>query len=202
MTGSGKSERRKSELRAFDPAPSAAAAAAALASLDASCALIGGLAMDAWGMERATKDLDLAVPLGVAEQASALMTARATMPLRIGGMAVRDPENDIRVDLIDRRFHFSALFAAAIEEARQSLRTVRVGVTELPLVSLEYLLAMKLVSGDPKDDADVRRILTRDDLDYAAARHATEQHLGPATANRLDAMAREAGRSEVAPRYI
>ena len=56
-----------------------------------------------------------------------------------------------------------------------------------------------LVSGEPKDDIDVRRILQREELDYATARKIVESHLGAASANRLDAMAREAGRPE-APR--
>jgi len=56
---------------------------------------------------------------------------------------------------------------------------------------------MKLVSGDPKDDADVRRILQRQELQYSRARSIVESHLGAASANRLDAMAREAGRPEI-----
>jgi hypothetical protein len=37
----------------------------------------------------------------------------------------------------------------------------------VPLVSLQHLLAMKMVSGEPKDGADVRRILRLEQLDYA-----------------------------------
>jgi hypothetical protein len=58
---------------------------------------------------------------------------------------------------------------------------------------------MKSVSGEPKDDTDVRRILRLEVLDYRAARAIVEEHLGFATANRLDAMARDAGRPEVPP---
>jgi hypothetical protein len=73
----------------------------------------------------------------------------------------------------------------------------RVGEREVSLVSLEYLVAMKLVSGEPKDEIDVRRLLQRQELRYQDARAIVEQHLGAASANRLDALAREAGRPEV-----
>jgi hypothetical protein len=61
---------------------------------------------------------------------------------------------------------------------------------------------MKLVSGEPRDDVDVHRVLGLAVLDYARARAVVEDHLGPATASRLDAMARAAGRPEVPPRRL
>ena len=67
----------------------------------------------------------------------------------------------------------------------------------MSLASLEFLLAMKLVSGEPKDDIDARRILQREELQYIIARQIVESHLGAASANRLDALARETGRPEV-----
>jgi hypothetical protein len=66
------------------------------------------------------------------------------------------------------------------------------------LVSLEFLLAMKLVSGEPKDEIDARRLLEREELRYEDARTIVDRHLGAASANRLDVLAREAGRPEVA----
>ena len=104
----------------------------------------------------------------------------------------------LRIDLVDRRFHFASLFHDAIQEARRSGRQTRVGVQEVSLVSLEFLLAMKLVSGEPKDENDARSILQRAELRYPDGRHITERHLGTASANRLDALARDAGRPEVA----
>jgi hypothetical protein len=190
------------EVEPFDPGPSVAAAAEALRGLPSPFALIGGLALEAWGIPRATKDADLAVPLGAAEAAAERLrgTASEVRPLRIGGVAVRERDRKLRIDLIDRRIHFRALFAEAIAEANDSGRRARVGGIEVPLVSLEHLLAMKMVSGEPKDDVDARRILQLEALDYRCAREITERHLGAATANRLDAFAREAGRPEVARR--
>jgi hypothetical protein len=118
-------------------------------------------------------------------------------PLRIGGVGVRDSKQGLSIDFIDRRFHFGPLFQEAIREANASGRKARVGGRDISLVSLEFLLAMKLVSGEPKDDIDARRILQREELRYAVARQIVETHLGAASANRLDAMARETGRPEV-----
>lgn len=186
-------------LEPFDPEPSLAAAQDALDALGAPYALIGGLALDAWGIPRATKGAAVAVPVGVAERAAETLRGDTleARPLLIGGVGLRDPARRLRLDLIDRRFHFAALFAEAIDEARRSGRQVEVGARRLPLVSREHLLAMKMVSGEPKDDADVRRLLQVDELDYKVARAAVARHLGPASASRLDALAREAGRPEV-----
>ena len=188
------------EVQPFDPGPSVAAAASALEEKGADFALIGGLALDAWGIPRATKDVGFAVPVGVAEKAADRLRQTATeiRPLRIGGVGLRDSQRGLRIDLIDRRFHFAALFRDAIQEARASGRKARVGGHEVGLVSLEFLLAMKLVSGEPKDEIDARRILQREELRYEMARDIVERHLGAASANRLDALAREAGRPEVA----
>jgi hypothetical protein len=188
------------EVQPFDPGPSVRAASTALDQQGAEFALIGGLALDAWGIPRATKDVDFAVLVGVAEKAAESLRGPATevRPLRIGGVGVRDAQRGLRIDLVDRRFHFAGLSRDAIREARQSGRMARVGEREVSLVSLEYLVAMKLVSGEPKDEIDVRRLLQRQELRYQDARAIVEQHLGAASANRLDALAREAGRPEVA----
>lgn len=188
------------EVVAFDPRPSIEAAARVLDELQAQYALIGGLALDAWGIARATKDADLAVPVGVAERAASRLAGADVVarPLSIGGVGLRG--GAIRLDLIDRRFHFERLYGDAIHDAQR--RRARVGGCELPLVSLEYLLAMKMVSGLPKDDADVRRLLRLEALDYHTARALVETHLGVASANRLDAFGREAGRPELPARRL
>jgi hypothetical protein len=186
----------------FDPRPSVNAAADALEALGADYALIGGLALDAWGIPRATKDADFAVPIGSAEPAAdRIKDAEGQVrPLRIGGVGVRNEAAQIRIDLIDRRFYYGRLYQEAIAEAKASGRRVQVGDRSVPLVSLEHLLAMKLVSGEPKDDVDARRILDLRALDYRRARAIVEQHLGHATANRLDTWGREVARPEVPPR--
>jgi hypothetical protein len=146
------------EVQPFDPLPSVSAAADVLAGQGVNFALIGGLSLEAWGMPRATKGVHFAVPVGAAERAAAALRGPATdvRPLRSGGVGVRDSKRGLRVDLVDRRFHFEALFTEAIEEAVRSGRKARAAGRVVPLVSLECLLAMKLVSGEPRDDVDVR----------------------------------------------
>jgi hypothetical protein len=188
-------------ITSFDPTASVRAAVAALSAVGSPFALIGGLALEAWGIPRATKDADFAVLVGSAEPAAEKLAAEMR-PLRIGGVAVRDDSRNLRIDFIDRRFHLAELFRQAIEEAAEARRMTSVGELEVPLVSLEHLLAMKLASGEPKDDADVRRILRLQALDYAKARVLVDKHLGFATANRLDSMARDASRPELPPRLL
>src|SRR5688572_17965717 len=79
----------------FDPSASARAGAQALRDLGVPFALIGGVALDAWGISRATKDVDFAVPVGAAEKAALSLTA-TQRPLRIGGVAVRDDQRNLR----------------------------------------------------------------------------------------------------------
>ncbi|MBI2378652.1 MAG: hypothetical protein HYV07_31940, partial [Deltaproteobacteria bacterium] len=200
MTGSGEPPVRiVGEVRPFDPIPSVEVAVAALEGLTAPYALIGGIALDAWGMSRATKDIGFAVPVGTAEAAASTIKVEGvqTRPLRIGGVGLRGSVLDLHIDLIDRRFQYGALVREAIEEAVGSRRRARIGRHEVPLVSLEFLLAMKMVSGEDKDDIDAQRILQREELDYRLATEIIEKHLGHASRNRLDKWARSVGRPEL-----
>ncbi|MBI4816849.1 MAG: hypothetical protein HY791_11355 [Deltaproteobacteria bacterium] len=203
-SGESKKSNVVGEIEPFDPTHSLNVAADALEVLKAPYALIGGLALDAWGIPRATKDADIAVPLGVAEKTSAAIEIAGSehRPLRIGGVGIRASSPDVRLDLIDRRFEFHELYRELIEETQVSGRVTKVGAREIPLVSLEHLLATKLVSGQDKDDIDVKRILGLERLDYRAARAIVLRHLGPATANRLDEWARAIGRPEVRGRAL
>jgi hypothetical protein len=119
------------EVQSFDPGPSVAAAASVLETLGADFALIFGLALEAWGIPRATKDADFAVPVGAAERAADALRGPTTevRPMRIGGVGLRDIDRGLRIDLVDRRFHFSALFRDAIREAQSSGRKARVANT-------------------------------------------------------------------------
>lgn len=72
-------------IEPFDPGPSVARAMPVLTESQTPFALIGGLALEAWGIARATKDIDFAIPVGVAEGlADRLKGARGhARPLRI-----------------------------------------------------------------------------------------------------------------------
>lgn len=190
---------RKS-LPHFDPRPAARVAASILRKVGAPHAIIGRVAMWTYlspEQHEFTKDVDFAVPAEFIAAVEAEVRRRklACRQLRIGGIGVRD--GDLRLDFIDRRVHHAALFREAIEAAQRSGRVVSVGRVKLPLVPVEYLVAMKMVSGEPKDDRDVKRLLEHVNMNYREAREVVARHLGAVTADRLDVFAREAGRPEV-----
>ena len=187
-------------LPTFDPKPAARLAASIIKRARATCALIGRVAMWAYlppEQQEFTKDLDLAVPAEFIAAVEAEVRGRklSHRQLSIGGVDVR--HGDLKVDFIDRRVHCAALFREAVQAAQRAGRRLSVGRVKLPLVPVEYLVAMKMVSGEPKDDRDVKRLLEHVEMNYAAARRIVELHLGPLTADRLDVFAREAGRPEV-----
>ena len=205
MSGRKKEERygepvNHGPLPTFDPKPAARVAASIIKRARASCAIIGRVAMWAYlppEHQEFTKDLDIAVPAEhiAAVEAEVRHRKLPHRQLSIGGVGVR--QGDLKVDFIDRRVHCAALFREAVEAAHRAGRRLSVGRTNLPLVPVEYLVAMKMVSGEPKDDRDAKRLLQHLKMNYAAARRIVERHLGPLTADRLDVFARESGRPEV-----
>jgi len=109
--------------------------------------------------------------------------------LPIGGVAVR--ESDLIVDFIDRRLDgLDLLFREAIENARKD---VEIFGEIVPVVSLPYLITMKLVSGETKDDQDAKSLLMIEGIKYDDLRSLVKRHLGAGTANRLDVFSREIG---------
>ena len=192
--------RNHGQLPSFDPKPAARVAAAILKRAKAPHALIGPFAMWAYlapDQQEFTKNMDLAVPAEFIAAVEAAVKNRRLKyhNLSIGGIGVRDGETQL--DFIDRRLYHAALFREAVSAAQRVGRTVTIGRVGVPLVPVEYLLAMKMVSGEPKDDRDAKRLLEHADLKYSAARKIVSRHLGPVTADRLDVFAREAGRPEV-----
>lgn len=190
------------EVPTFDPGPSARFAKRALTGARAKGALIGKLAMWAWFEDPAehefTKDLDLAVSPEDAVKLRRWLGSRRGAQVRelsIGGVAVR--EEPVRLDFIDRSNrewgNLSPLYVEALEEALESKRTARVGGVILPLVSCEHLIAMKIATGERKDERDVERLLRAAPFDVERARRIVSTHLGPAVASRLEVLLREAG---------
>jgi hypothetical protein len=66
------------------------------------------------------------VPVGAAEKAAESLRGPGTeiRPLRIGGVGVRDSQRNLRIDLVDRRFHFAPLFADATSTSWRAKWTV------------------------------------------------------------------------------
>lgn len=184
----------------FDPEPAAKLAKELLESIKAPFAVIGRIAVWAYlppEQQEFTKDIDLAVPMEYIALIEDQLKKRniAYRPLVIGGIGTTDKK--IHIDFIDRRQYHQELFHEAIEATHKQQHTINIGSVKVPLIPVEFLIALKMVSGEPKDDNDVKRLLEHAELDYKKSRDIVMKHLGPATANRLDVFAREVGRPEV-----
>ena len=211
MAGSGSKKEvhrlsTRTQLPRFDPGPSLVCAVELLGKHQIPCALIGGVAIWAYvpaSEQRLTKDVDLAVPGTWSAQVEAALTnaGHRPIPLEIGGWGVR--EDTLRADFIDRRVDFATLYQDAVEEAGQAQRWAEIDGAQVLLVSPEYLVAMKLATGERDDEHDVERLLrsSAPPVDLSTARELCAQRLGPAVANRLDALARGVGHPDARSRY-
>jgi hypothetical protein len=161
-------------------------------------ALIGGAALQAYGLERYTKDVDFAVR--EAQVAGALAAwSGESRPLRIGGVSLRT--EDSAIDLVDRRVELRSLFEEAIEATARHGFVVQASGEEVPVAPLEYLVAMKIAAPRDQDEADLAFLLRHPELDYAQARALVRRHLGFIVARYLDRIARQVGRTDARPDY-
>ncbi len=165
-----------------------------LEPIDGAQALIGGVAMAFHGFERYTKDIDLAVALSKSSAATTELADLDPRPLKIGGVSILT-STGVRVDLIDRRLEFQALFEEALASATNG-QVAEVGGRTVPVVSRSYLIAMKMVSARPQDEVDIRELLKQPDLKYQETRAIVQKHLGAFGARWLDRLARTLGRSD------
>jgi len=194
-----------SEIATFDPQPSIRLALDLLSRAKVPYALCGRIAVWAWvdpKDQEFTKDVDFAVARADTERLEEVVRAAGyqPLPLSIGGFGIR--AGDLRVDFIDRRVDFELLFAEAVQAAaRDSTVTLTADGTAVHVVPLAHLVAMKIATGERKDEDDVRRLLRVADVDYAGIRSVVRKHAGPGTANRLDRIAVEVGLA-AARRYV
>jgi hypothetical protein len=158
-------------------------------------ALIGALAV--WQYvppeaQRMTKDVDFAVPRGYSEQAAQIAAKRGyrVQELDIGGYSVRG--SGVVVDFIDRHPELGELYLDAVTAAQKN--RVRLGRTVVPLVPIEHLIAMKLATGEDKDERDVQELLAGvPPRRYPSLRSSVGHYLGFLGKQRLDTVARRIG---------
>jgi hypothetical protein len=163
-------------------------------------ALIGGVALGVYGIERFTKGVNLAATTHSTAAAETALKDCDPRPLQIGGVSIAT-KMGVRVDLIDRRFEYRELFEEAILEAKKAGAVVKTEHAELPLVPLPYLAAMKLIADRPQDEVDLRSLLGLDRLDYRATRDIVLRFAGKYAAQRLDKLARSVGRGDAPADY-
>lgn len=121
--------------------------AAEFCNLREDAVLCGGIAMSLYGSARLTGDVDV--------------VARAVpykhlpgKPLSFGGIRVKSA--GVSVDIIVRDDDWKPLYDAAWANAL----TIDLPEGRIKIVEPEYLIAMKIAAGRPKDQDDVREILT------------------------------------------
>ena len=127
-------------------------------------ALIGGAALQLFGSDRLTKDVDF-----IADQVVDGLAIEGT--LDFGGVKAMTTSG-VPVDLVVRDDKYRRLYDAAINHASRVE-----GVAAL-VVPPEYLIAMKMVAGRPKDDADLEFLIAASGVAWDRARAVVEEFLG------------------------
>jgi hypothetical protein len=130
------------------------------ARLLSSYALIGGFAVSAWGVARATQDIDLAVALGTSEPHALAVYLGATYepggiddPLQgVFRLSMTSEGQDVPIQLIVLPSKMAALAFKNIER----LDTLGCSV---PVVNWKSLVLLKLFAGGPIDLLDANNIV-------------------------------------------
>ena len=149
-----------------------------------------------------TKDVDFAVPYGYARAIEEEARKKGFEPvtLGIGGLGIE--RDEVVVDFIDRHPSLSGLYTEAVEKAQANVQRFGEEELEVPVVPKDYLLAMKLVLHEPKDEEDAEQLmLTMSEEELRAARSLVDRHLGPVGVDHLDTLARRIRHPGAEPRY-
>jgi hypothetical protein len=139
-------------------------------------ALVGGVALQLYGSDRLTKDIDV-----IAD------TPLAGAPIRqlgVGGLAMALPSGG-EADVIVRADDYTALYREALAKA------VSMQDVPIPVVPVEYIAAMKMAAARKKDEIDLEFLLRNDIIDRAATRRIIARFLGIYAAREFDAIAAE-----------
>jgi len=134
-------------------------------------AFIGGIALQAWGEPRLTRDVDVSVWTGLIPEEETIRSILSRIPPRVSDalahalnyrVLLGKSTSDIGVDL--------ALAGFEYEEAALS-RSVTVSLTSeirIPVISAEDLIIMKAFAGRERDWIDIKGIVARqhDELDW------------------------------------
>jgi len=187
------------ELPTFNPKESAVFAAKVLSDLKIKCVLIGRLAVWYWIPDPAghayTKDLDTAIKKTDRQKViKHLCNLNYNIrELMIGGINVQSESENINVDFIDRysvdEGDLSKLFEEAIDSA---VEKTTIGGTELYVISVEHLIAMKISTFESKDEDDVKNLLEYDFVDIKKLREIVDKNIAP-TRVKLEQILREVG---------
>ena len=126
-------------------------------------ALLGGVAMQVYGSDRLTKDVDVVVSHPIETKGK---------PLSFGGVQGTVTKKEIPVDIIWRDDEFEDLYRESL------LNTRAVPGFSLRVVDPEYLAAMKMAAARAKDETDLLFLLASKKIDLKRTRTIVGRHLG------------------------
>lgn len=162
----------------FAEAKDAMADAAQLAAKEGIPVVLGGgFAMQAYGSDRLTQDVDLIAPRlpSFAEEGDDLV---------FGGKAIA--HKGIPIDIIVRADDYADLYDEAVHKAKSKPSY------DVKLVTPEYLVAMKMVAGRPKDDLDLNFLLSSVKMDPKILKDVVGRFLGRYALSDLSSRIQEA----------
>jgi hypothetical protein len=139
--------------------------------------LIGGFALQLFGSDRLTGDVDFAAE----ERVRSLPRGKA---LSFGGEQTEAP-NGVPVDVVLRSDDYAGLYEEAVT------RATRVQGVPVPVARPEHLAAMKMVAGRARDMVDLEFLVASGTADPARARRVIRKHLGPYAADEFDRVVEE-----------
>lgn len=116
-------------------------------------ALIGGLAMNVYGSDRLTKDIDI-----ISSRRLPVSSEKIAGPLRQGGerYLIQTKKRTANVDWIIRSDGFKKMFNEALAES--------VEISGTPVITPEWLVILKFIAGRFKDQDDAIFLLSRKGL--------------------------------------
>lgn len=133
-------------------------------------ALVGGVAMNLYGSDRLTKDVDI-----IASKRLPMPQSQIVGQLRQGGerYSTQTDKKTVAVDWIVRNDEFKVLFQAALKES--------VKIDAIPILTPEWLVILKFIAGRFKDQEDAVFLLSRKDLvDRNLIKEKIIEHVGRA----------------------
>jgi len=139
-------------------------------------AIVGGTAAQIWGAPRLTSNLDVIAESDLGYKGE---------PSTIGG--VRTVEGGIELNVITRLDEWARLYEDALYAA------VRVEGVPLPVVTPEFLVAMKMVAGRLQDKFDAYHLVLIRDFDRTRATDIIYKHLGRYAGLQFKRLIEEAG---------
>lgn len=130
-------------------------------------AVVGGTAVGVRAQPRVTRDLDIAVEAASDAEAERVIHALQAAGYRVESLfendagrisTVRTMRSNIPGIFVDFLIHNSRIEAEIIRDATPIALP---GIGEVPVVSLDHLLAMKVLAARSKDLADIEHLLLR-----------------------------------------